>query len=106
MSYTEWKDKTAEFKKIENTNAVWQALQAAAGVKNRRPTLPQQKYLTVWTQEWHFSVEMIALAFEEMSKHTDAVSFPYVNKILIASYEISKFVSGMNYAKNSFSVTV
>lgn len=74
----------AEFKKIENTNAVWTSLLSAAGLKNRRPTLPQQKYLAVWTQEWHFSVEMLTLAYEEMSRHTDSVSFPYMNKILAA----------------------
>ncbi len=72
----------AEFKKLEGVNAVWSAFRAATGVKNPRPTAPQQKYFTVWTEEWRFPVDMLALAYEEMSKNTQTVSFPYMNRIL------------------------
>lgn len=72
----------AEFKRIESGNAVWNELRRQTGLKNPRPTLPQQKYLTVWTEQWGFSADMLALAYEEMSKNTGGVSFPYMNKIL------------------------
>ena len=72
----------AEFKKLESLNGVWSAFRAATGIRQTRPTAPQQKYFSVWTDEWRFPVEMLALAYEQMSKNTDTVSFPYMNKIL------------------------
>lgn len=72
----------AEFKRIEAADGVWSALRRQTGLKNARPTVPQQKYLTVWTEQWGFSLDMLTLAYEEMSRNTDGVSFPYMNKIL------------------------
>ena len=72
----------AELKRIESANTLWDAFRAETGVKNVRPTAPQQKYFLKWTEEWRFSTSMLALAFEEMSRNTESVSFPYMDKIL------------------------
>ena len=72
----------AEFSKMETVNARWEEFRRRTGVKNRTPTKPQLKYFTVWTDEWHFPTEVLLAAFEQMSKNTADVSFPYMHKIL------------------------
>lgn len=72
----------AEFSKIETVNARWEDFRQQAGLKNRTPTKPQLKYFTVWTDEWHFPTETLLTAFQQMSKNTADVSFPYMHKIL------------------------
>lgn len=71
-----------EFRRLEQLNALWPELCKRTGIKTTRPTSAQQKFLNVWSDEWKFSVDMMAAAFEEMSRHTDSTSFPYMNKIL------------------------
>ena len=72
----------AEFRKLEGLNVRWTEFRRQTGLKNPRPTAPQQKYFDVWTGDWQFSTEMLVLAFEEMSKNADGVSFAYMNRIL------------------------
>lgn len=72
----------AEFRKLENINARWETFRRQTGIRNVRPTVPQQKYFDVWTGDWQFSDDMLALAFDEMSKNADGVSFAYMNRIL------------------------
>ena len=71
-----------EFRRLEQINAMWPEFCKMTGIKTGRPTSAQQKYLNIWTDEWKFSLNMINAAFEEMSRHTESVSFPYMNKIL------------------------
>ncbi len=71
-----------EFRRLERLDSRWESFRRQTGIKNARPTAPQKKYLDVWTGEWQFSEEMLVAAFEEMSKNTDTVSFPYMHKIL------------------------
>ena len=72
----------AEFRKLEGLNVRWAEFRKQTGLKNPRPTAPQQKYFDVWTGDWQFSTEMLVLAFDEMSKNADGVSFAYMNRIL------------------------
>lgn len=71
-----------EFKRLESLNTVWTAFAARTGIKNSRPTSPQQKFFDIWTREWGFGTDMLVEAYEQMSKHTDSASFPYMNKII------------------------
>lgn len=71
-----------EFRKLEQISALWPDFRKLTGITTVHPTAAQHKYLDIWTLEWNFSLPMLAAAFEEMSRHTESVSFPYMNKIL------------------------
>ena len=71
-----------EFKRLESVSADWFDFTKLAGIRLPKLTAAQKKYFGVWRRDWGFSHEMLALAFEEMSKHTESMSFPYVNKML------------------------
>ena len=71
-----------EFRRLEQIGAIWPEFKKMTGITTAHPTAAQHKYLSVWTDEWKFSLPMLAAAFEEMSRHTESVSFPYMNKIL------------------------
>ncbi len=71
-----------ELRKLEQISAVWPDFRRLTGLKTAHPTAAQHKYLDIWTGEWNFSLTMLAAAFDEMSRHTESVSFPYMNKIL------------------------
>lgn len=71
-----------ELRKLEQISAVWPDFRRLTGIKTEHPTAAQHKYLDIWTGEWKFSLTMLAAAFDEMSRHTESVSFPYMNKIL------------------------
>ncbi len=75
----------AEFKKIEAVNGAWDEFCAVTGMKKSKPTSAQSKYLAIWIDEWKFSMNILALAFEEMSKYKGGdISFQYMHKILSA----------------------
>lgn len=71
-----------ELRKLEHISAVWPDFCRLTGIKTNHPTAAQHKYLDIWTLEWKFSLTMLSEAFNEMSRHTESVSFPYMNKIL------------------------
>ena len=71
-----------ELQRLESVNTRWVEFARRTGIPGSRPTAAQQKFLAVWLDEWHFSYEMLSLAFDEMRKNTDKTSFPYMNKIL------------------------
>lgn len=73
----------AEFKKIEAVNSNWNDFCRITGIKSNKPTSSQAKYLGIWVDEWQFSMNILSLAFEEMSKYKgDDISFQYMHKIL------------------------
>ena len=76
-----------ELKSIEKVNTTWTAFAAQVRLPSSHPTSSQEKYLSQWTNEWGFSVNMLALAFSEMSENTDKISFPYIHKVLAAWYK-------------------
>lgn len=71
-----------ELKRLESVNALWFAFAERTGIRLPKLSAAQRKYFATWKTDWRFSDEMITLAFDEMKKNTDAVSFPYMNKIL------------------------
>lgn len=75
----------AEFKKIEAVNGSWDEFCAVTGMKKSKPTSAQSKYLGIWIDEWSFPMNILSLAFEEMSKYKGSdISFQYMHKILSA----------------------
>lgn len=75
-----------EFKRIQELDKNWAPFCEITGIKKKKPTAKQSEYLASWIGRYHFTKEMLACAYEEMSKHTSEMSFPYMNKILTAWY--------------------
>lgn len=75
-------DADEELQRLEKIDSVWADFRKATGITAEYPTTPQKKYLSIWHNEWNFNNNMIVCAYEEMTRHTDKVSFPYMNSIL------------------------
>jgi DnaD/phage-associated family protein len=71
-------------RRCDNT---WKRLCELTGISTPRPTASQSNYLSHWTNELKFDIDMIYLAYEEMANHTDKISFPYMNKVLQNWYD-------------------
>ncbi|MBQ6067073.1 MAG: DnaD domain protein [Clostridia bacterium] len=71
-----------ELRHLESVHSRWGEFCDATGLRKGKPTAAQAKLFAVWLDEWHFPMSVIALAYEEMSKNTEKVSFPYINKVL------------------------
>ncbi len=59
-----------------------QEVQNAFGIHDRRLTAKEQKWIEQWYCEFHFSIDMLRLAYEKTVDNTGKVSFPYIHKIL------------------------
>lgn len=75
-----------EFKRIQAIDKNWAPFCKITGIKKKKPTAKQSEFLSVWIDRFHFTMEMLSCAYDEMSKHTDEMSFPYMNKILTQWY--------------------
>ncbi|HAG57644.1 MAG TPA: hypothetical protein DCL14_06400, partial [Ruminococcaceae bacterium] len=64
-----------------------QEVQNAFGIHDRRLTSKEQKWIDQWYGEFHFSIDMIRLAYEKTVDNTGKVSFPYIHKILSAWHQ-------------------
>lgn len=71
-----------EIRRLTEVDESWTQFCSLTGHKHAKPTKSQQNYLRIWMSEWHFSLPMIALAFEKMKERTDSVRFSYMNGIL------------------------
>lgn len=67
---------------LRRCDSTWKRLCELTGISTPRPTASQSSYLSHWTNELKFDIDMIYLAYEEMANHTDKISFPYINKVL------------------------
>ena len=71
-----------QIRRLRSANKLWVSFATMAGLSNTRPTQAQAKLLSVWSNDWGFSVDMIFLAYEEMTNNCRRLSFPYMNKVL------------------------
>ncbi|MBQ3498419.1 MAG: DnaD domain protein [Clostridia bacterium] len=74
---------------LRRCDGTWKKLCELTGISTPRPTASQSSYLSRWTNELKFDIDMIYLAYEEMANHTDKISFPYINKVLQNWYDSS-----------------
>ncbi|MDY3917774.1 MAG: DnaD domain protein [Candidatus Limivivens sp.] len=54
----------------------------AFGIKNRGPAASEKDYIDRWTDEYHFTMNIIAEACNRTITQTHEASFPYADKIL------------------------
>ena len=76
-----------EFKKLESLNTVWVQFCKAAHIRRESPTEAEKKYIDIWTLEWHFSVDVLLMAYEEMTRYAEKAGFKYMHKILANWHE-------------------
>lgn len=57
------------------------------GIWDRNLTTKQKEFITVWLEDWKFSIEMIKLAYEKCVDNTSKLNFSYINKILFNWFE-------------------
>ena len=62
-------------------------IQKCFGIENRSLSTNEKKYIKIWCEEYHFSIDMIKLAYDRMIDGIGRLSFPYLNKILKSWYE-------------------
>lgn len=67
---------------LNRCNALWRELAAMAGLSAPTPTTVQSEYLHAWSVELGYDMDLIGLAYEEMSNHCRKMSFAYMNKVL------------------------
>lgn len=72
---------------LRRCDGTWKKLCELTGISTPRPTASQSSYLSRWTNELKFDIDMVYLAYEEMANHTDKISFPYMNKVLQNWYD-------------------
>ncbi len=72
---------------LRRCDGTWKKLCELTGISTPRPTASQSSFLSHWTNELKFDIDMIYLAYEEMANHTDKISFPYMNKVLQNWYD-------------------
>lgn len=72
----------AELRRLEELNTEWPQFRQMTGIPNARPTPAQERRFSVWRKEWHFSFDMLALAYDMTVKQTGQGSFQYMNKVL------------------------
>ena len=75
-----------EFKRLQALDKNWAPFCEITGIKKKKPTQKQSEFLSTWISRYKFTMEMLSCAYEEMSRHTQEMSFPYMNKILTEWY--------------------
>lgn len=73
----------AEIERLEKSGEHWKTvLKATGNAFSVTPTESQRETAEKWIVEWHFTQEMIALAFEEMQNNNVKPNIKYMNAIL------------------------
>lgn len=81
-------EKAAEqIKKLESIDSFWFALKEMTGISTPKPTASQQTHMDRWLNIWHFSIEMVYVAYEKAAEKTGNVNFNYMNGILKSWHE-------------------
>ncbi|MBC8569741.1 DnaD domain protein [Zongyangia hominis] len=62
-------------------------VKSAFGIYNRNLSAKEKEYIARWTNEYHFDIRMIKLAYERAVDRTSKLSFPYINSILKSWHE-------------------
>ena len=77
---------------IKQSNDYWNTVKSVFGLKNvGSPTKKQLEYANRWIGEWHFSFDMLRIAYEKCVDQTGSMSMAYINKILKQWYDAKIF---------------
>lgn len=60
----------------------WEKLRSMTEITNRHPTEKQRRFMTSWTKELAFTVEMIYYAYEESIDRTGKMNIKYMDTII------------------------
>lgn len=67
---------------LERQRKAWAQVQKAFGMERRQPSEREQALATRWLDEWHFTPQMLRLAYDACVDATGKCSLPYINKVL------------------------
>lgn len=67
---------------LERQRQAWGQVQKAFGMERRLPSEREQAMATRWLDEWHFTPQMLRLAYDVCVDATGKCSMPYINKVL------------------------
>lgn len=71
-----------EILRATELNTMEGRIKSAFGIFDRKLVNSEQKFIAVWTGEYHYDLEIITLAFERAVEQKGKLSFPYINGIL------------------------
>ena len=67
---------------LDEKRLAWGRVAAAAGLAKRSPSKKEEEAAYRWVNEWHFSQEMIAAAYERCVDNTGKFSAAYIDRVL------------------------
>ncbi|MCH3971932.1 MAG: DnaD domain protein [Oscillospiraceae bacterium] len=67
---------------LTNLNRAWSTIQKAMGLPKRAPTEREKKYADSWVLQWHFSPDMLKIAYDRCVDAIGSFRAGYINKIL------------------------
>lgn len=67
---------------LEKQRKAWGQVQKTFGMERRLPSEREQTMATRWLDEWHFTPQMLRLAYDACVDSTGNYNFPYINKVL------------------------
>lgn len=65
---------------LENSDRMWNRVIDLAGIRHRMPTQKQRAMVKAWGED--FSIDMIALACDQMKEYTEKPTLKYVDSVL------------------------
>lgn len=81
-------DRAAEkIGRMEKVNTLWLKFRSLTGLANPKPTVRQSEYFEVWSSDYGFGAELIALAYERTVEKKGSISYGYMNGILRSWHE-------------------
>ena len=71
-----------EIFRVSQRHKIENKVMSALGIRDRDLITSEKKYVHTWTEEWHFDIPLIMLAYERTIEQKGKLSFPYINGIL------------------------
>lgn len=72
----------AKLEDLSERRLAWNKVAAAAGLPKRSPTKKEEQAALRWVQEWGFTEEMLAAAYERCADNTGKFSAAYMDRVL------------------------
>ncbi len=76
------KDADEELRAITQRDLLWSLVRSAFGLPPRKPSKKESEFVNVWVNEWGFSKEMLAAAYDACVDAIGKLDFKYTDGIL------------------------
>ena len=72
----------ARLKQLDETARAWRRVEMAVEISHRSPSKREQAYAAAWVNDWHFTDDMLRLAYEICVNSIQKLDFKYMDAIL------------------------